>query len=292
MAKRFDSSTKQLVQSRPADWLALAGLEARGEIEVIEADVSTHSGAADKVLRVGGAHPYIGHVELQAGPDLHLDLRVLMYNSLLRWRLRLPVRSVAVLLHPRAQPPAVTGAVQDVSDPLAPLDFRYRLVRVWELPVDMILSGGIGTLPLVPLTAVTLDDLPPALKAMEQRLAREVPPPEAWDLLTASFVLAGLRFPKELVKQLLQGVRHMKESSTYQAILEEGADRGRAEGLAQGQADGARTLLLRLGERRFGPPDRATLMRIAQITELSALESLAERLDEAHDWEELLEAQH
>ena len=94
MAKQFDSTIKYLVESHPADWLALAGLPVGKRLEVIDADVSSISAAADKVIRVWDPVPYIAHIEFQVSADAILDGRVLFYNVMLRWRHGLPVRSV------------------------------------------------------------------------------------------------------------------------------------------------------------------------------------------------------
>ena len=47
------------------------------------------------------------------------------------------------------------------------------------------------------------------------------------------------------------------DSTTYMAILEEGRAQGREEARAQGRLLGARSILLRVARRRFGPPDPA-----------------------------------
>ena len=72
----------------------------------------------------------------------------------------------------------------------------------------------------------------------------------------------------------------MRDSSTYQAIVE--------EGLAQGRAEGERRLLLLVGETRFGPPDDATRSRLEAITDADFLERLARRLMIVSSWSELL----
>src|SRR5207244_1176241 len=75
---------------------------------------------------------------------------------------------------------------------------------------------------------------------MERRLDAEAPPADARELRTATYILMGLRYPRDMVRQLLKGVRSMKESDTYQAILEEGfekgIEKGRAEGVEKGRA--------------------------------------------------------
>jgi hypothetical protein len=84
----------------------------------------------------------------------------------------------------------------------------------------------------------------------------------------ATYLLLGLRYPPALVAQLFQGVAAKKESSTYQAIVEEGA-------IAE-----ARKIL--------GAPDRRTAARIAQLNDLAQLEELLKRLPAAKNWQELI----
>src|SRR5437867_3423867 len=86
MVKRFDATTKALIESHPADWLAFAGLPAGTRAVVIDTDLSTFSAAADKGIRVDGPSPYIAHFELESGHDRGLDGRVLVYNVLTHHR--------------------------------------------------------------------------------------------------------------------------------------------------------------------------------------------------------------
>ena len=72
----------------------------------------------------------------------------------------------------------------------------------------------------------------------------------------------------------------MKESVTYQAILEEGEEKG---ALAE-----ARKIVLRLGRNRFGPPDARVTAAVEAIADVERLEELGERLLSAASWDELL----
>jgi predicted transposase YdaD len=309
VAKRFDATIKHLVETHPADWIAFARLPLGKAIDVVDGDVSSASAMADKVIRVMSQAPYIAHFEFQSASDPDLDERILFYNVLLRRRHRLPVRSVAILLRPQAQPKAVTGGLREAVASDAMLEFRYRLIRVWETPVESVLAGGLGTLPLAPISAADAGVLPEVIGRMTERLDRESSTVDAADAWTATFVLLGLRYPPEVGIQLLKGVRRMKESSTYQWIVEEGLTEGIAKGmergiekgmevgLAQGRAEGLRTgsvgeaksLLLRIGRRRFGAPPAAVLVALDAITDLSRIEIMAERLIDASGWTELLE---
>lgn len=96
----------------------------------------------------------------------------------------------------------------------------------------------------------------------------------------AAYTLFGLRYPVALGEQLMQGVRRMRESVTYQAILEEGRVEGRAEE--------ARRLILLLGERRFGPPGSRTRAALEAMADPERLEALGRRLLDVATWDELL----
>ena len=81
------------------------------------------------------------------------------------------------------------------------------------------------------------------------------------------------------------GGRCLEESVTYQAIVEEGV----AKGIAQGRLEGARRVLLVLGEQQIGTPaDLQTRARIEEIDSLEVLEGLIDRLLSIRHWEQLL----
>jgi hypothetical protein len=76
----------------------------------------------------------------------------------------------------------------------------------------------------------------------------------------------------------------MRESSTYQAILQE----GRAEGIAQGAVSEAKKVLRLQGDDAFGPPDARTAAAIERINDLMRLEELLKRVRTAGSWQDLL----
>jgi predicted transposase YdaD len=76
----------------------------------------------------------------------------------------------------------------------------------------------------------------------------------------------------------------MKESTTYQAILEE----GEAIGVAKGKAEEARNILLLQGRDRLGEPSAKIAALLDAVTDLSRLEALAIRSLQVKTWEKLL----
>ena len=105
-------------------------------------------------------------------------------------------------------------------------------------------------------------------------------------LWTATYFLMGMRYPEEFGFRFLEGVRNMRESTTYQAVLKE----GREEGRIAGRIEGDQRLLLRQGTKRFGEPDAATIAAIKAIQDVDRLEALGDRIVDPgiQTWDELL----
>ena len=80
----------------------------------------------------------------------------------------------------------------------------------------------------------------------------------------------------------------MRDSLTYQAIVEEGVERGRTEGRTEGRVEEARELLLQLGEERFGPPPARTRAILAAIDDHDRLHALAVSVIRVGSRDELL----
>jgi predicted transposase YdaD len=226
---------------------------------------------------------------------------MLRYNALLSVRDGLPVESVLVLLRPEADGRALSGQLTYGRAERPPrLTFSYEVARLWELPAERILSGGLSTLPLAPLAKLEPTELPQLVEQMAERLEQEAGPAEAGELWAATYALFGLRYSAALAEQLLKGVRDMRESVTYQAILAEGRAEGeeigrveglvegRVEGLVEGRAQEARRLILALGERRFGSPSASVRASLDGIGDPETLERLGQFLLDASSWDDLL----
>jgi predicted transposase YdaD len=211
-----------------------------------------------------------------------------LYSTLLEYRHQLPVRSVVVLLTKQAQLAVINGVYQRGFPGEAPYDtFGYQILKVWELQPERLLGGGLGTLPLAPICAVTEEQLPGIIEQMKARLdpARV---PKAKDLWTSAYILMGLRYERELINRLLQGVVEMEESVTYQAIIEKGIEKGIAQGKEEGKREEARGMLLLLGEDQIGPASSEVTATIQGINDLERLHQLALRVGQVSSWEELL----
>jgi hypothetical protein len=284
-ASSYDPTLKALVETDPASWPALFGYPP-GPTAVIDADVATVSGAADKVLRVSTDPPYLLHLEFVAGHDAAaLPRKLHVRNGLLEDRHDLPVRSAAILLRPESDSPRVTGVYERGLPGETPyLTFRYQAMRVWQLPPGPLLAGGPAVMPLAVISAVTEAELPGIIQQIERRLAGRRGRTRAPAVWAAAFILLGLRRSGALAAHLFRGVVSMKESTTYQMIVEE----GRAEGRTEGAVAEAKRVLRLQGDDAFGPPDARTAAAIERINDVTRLEGLLKRMRTAGSWQELL----
>jgi hypothetical protein len=276
MPGRLDDTLKHLTELSPQDWVVQGGWPA-APAGVIDADIATVTGAADKVIRVSGPPDWLLSVEFHSGHDATpLLTNMLLYNAALGKRHNLGVHSLAVVLHRGADSPRLTG-LYERGFPGEPADvtLRYRVVRVWQVPAERWLAGGLGVLPLAPLGAVQEAELPAVIAQMKQRLDREVPQSQAAELWSAAYILMGVRYEQALIQTLLQGVMTMKESVTYQAILREG------------EANEARKILLMLGRDQFGEPPADVQAALDALADVNRLEELTVRLKHVSSWREL-----
>lgn len=278
-SKPFDVTLKDLVEVDAAAWPALLGPWPFRSVSVIDADVSTLLAEADKVIRVEGPDgAWLLNLEPESGYAGDSPERMHLYATVLHHRHHLPVRSIVLLLRREANASNLTGEYRlqlpDESEPYA--IFRYRVVRLWEVSLQTVLGGHLGTLPLAPLTDEGAANLPGVIGRIGQRLRDEADSDVARKLWAATFVLMGLRYPAEVAEQLLQGVTAMEESTTYQLIV------------SRGRVAEARQFLLRQGRKKFGPPDPVTTTALEAVTDLERLEQLGERLLDVSSWQELL----
>jgi len=273
----YDAATRRLIESDPAGWLRWVGLPVDGPVRPLESNLSTVLTEVDKALRVEGPSPWLAHLEIQTGRDPELPSRMLQYHALLRHRDKVPVESTVVLLRREADGPELSRPydLYGVTGQLT-LTFRFRVVRVWERPVEELLSGSLGILPLAPIAAVPLAQVPDVIRELDRRYRRDASPEIARELWAATQVILGLRYDRGTAEQLLRGIRGMRESSTYQAILEEGR-------IAQ-----ARQYVIDLGTEKFGPPDAATIALLARVENLDTLHQLLRIVLRTSTWQELL----
>lgn len=281
----FDPTLKTLADVSPGDWLPLVGRRRR-RVTVEDSDIGTVvSGASDKLFRVHDEPEYLLHLDFESGHfRAVLPLRLRLYNSVFEYRHERLVLSVPVLLRPEADSPQWNGLLERGFPGEAPTStLRYQVIRVWELPPEQLLAGGVGTLALAPISNVSEGEVRGVIRRVKERLTGPKAPRRAADVLAAAYVLLGLRYSDEFANALFQEVLGMEESTTYQAIVRKGRELGRTEE--------ARRMLLLQGESRFGRADVSARTALESIADLAQLEELGVRLMHAGSWQDLFPPQ-
>ena len=282
MSLRFDATLKDLGQVSPRGLLAAFDTPPTLPVALLNIDLSTVTTAADLVFGLGQPLREIVHLDFQSSAAAGKHTDILVYNALLHRQYQVPVHSIVVLLRPQAAHGNLNGSVTYAPRPgRGKMEYQYELIRLWERPVADLLAADVGVLPLAPLGQLPAGVAPDTglaavIQQMSERVWHEAPPGQARRLLTAAFVLTGLRVSLEQARQLFQGVQAMRESSTYLGILEEGA------------ISEVKKLLLRLGQKSLGVPAENVSATLAASTDLDRLERWLESLPEVKSWEELL----
>jgi hypothetical protein len=233
----------------------------------LNVDLSTVSAATDVAFGFGAPLQEIVDLNFQSGPDPALAARLHLYNAAFHLRYRVPVRSVLVLLRPKAEAGDLTGNLTYVAGGKR-VAFEYDVVRMWQQP--------LAPLCRMPEVQPLADALRAVVGEVDRRLAQEADHAQAVRLMTAAFILTGLRVAKETLASIYDGVRVMHELTAYDVILEEGELRA------------CHRLLLRQGGKRFGPADAATEAALTSIQDLDRLGRMAEAVLSATSWQELL----
>ena len=203
MSKPFDAVTRRLLEADPLAWLGAAGLSGT-TADLIDADLSTVTSEADRILRVRrrNLRDYLAHFEMQSSFDIEMILRLLRYNVLIFCKYGIPVVSILFLLRKKAERARYSGffsydAPEDGWEDGPTLTFRYRVVRVWELNVEDILKDPLALLPLSPLTNVSKSELPRIVRQMEARIEAEATLADQGDLWISAYILMGLKYKSE-----------------------------------------------------------------------------------------------
>ena len=255
----FDNVCKLLAEKYPADFVRWLTTDDQGEIEVLKTELSIEPIRADSVIFIRTSSRIL-HIEFQTLTRSKpvIPFRMLDYSVRLKRQYQCPIEQVVVFL-------------QETDDEIAWLQeyvdetttHRYRVLRMWEQDASLFL-GNLALLPLAPLCQT---DSPRDLLA---QVAIEVAKIENGQdrQNTAGYteILAGLRFEKGLIRQLLSE-DIMQESVIYQDILQKGE--------LKGEQKEALKYTLRLLNRRFGAIDASTIDRI-KVLSTEELEVLGE----------------
>jgi len=280
MSLPFDATVKEILAPQPEDFVPVFGLPRILPAVRLNVDLSTLSAATDVAVGFGDPLQEIADINFQSGPDAEMSRRCLLYSVALHFRFNVPVRTILVLLRPKAEVKGLDGKLT-FSSGGSGVEFRYEVVRMWQQPVESFLKGGLSLLPLAPLCELPsgqplTDAMRSVVREIDRRLAQECDHAQAARLMTAAFILTGLRIQRDKLGSIYDGVKVMHESSAYELIMEEGAIKAQHSNL------------MRLGQRRLGSAGDKTTAELKAIQDLDRLNRLMDAVLTVSSWQELL----
>jgi len=262
----FDRSLKVLIRRALPTLLRLAGMEVdpaliRPDDTAINlpehnADHLFHIGAADDPAR------WALHLEYQLQPDSRVLPDWFYKNAALNKLLEIPVILMAVYLA-RGDRATFPAAYTIRGGPFRN-EYLFETVRLWE-HAERIWSGELSE--LAPLL-VLCEDTPMESTLRREReliLSLEVARPVRADLLAVAITVGSRFFARGLLEAIFREEMVMlKEASFIEEWIQEGIAEGEARGEARGELLGARRLLLRQLQQRFGELPPSVAARVEQ----------------------------
>jgi len=255
----FDNVCKALAEKYPADFVRWLIGEEANNIRVLKTELSLEPIRADSVILIQAGNRIL-HIEFQTLTQSNpaISFRLLDYSVRLKRQYKCPVIQVVIFLQQTNDEIAFTEQYMDDTT-----IHRYRAVRMWELSSSLFL-GNSALLPLAPLCQTNSPQ--ELLSQVAQEVARIADRETRQNTAAYTEILAGLRFEKDLIRQLLREDM-MQESVIYQDILQKGEERG--------EQKEAFRFFNRLLNRRFGEIDSLIVDRI-RVLSTEQLEVLGE----------------
>lgn len=288
----MDQGIKRLIQTHPADVLALALPDAE-HLGMLPTDVAAEPQLMLDTLqriRYQGVE-CAANIEAEARPRPDMPRRCFEYGARASIIHSLPVITIVLWLEPG-------GAV-----PTSPYELRVgdQLIATWHFigievyrlrAADILARGQVGLLPLIAFTedGKSLATVEAAAHAVQERaIETDVPELEFLLALFSSRNL-GIEPVRELIRRLFMNREILEESPLYHLLVQQATEQGIAQGMAQGEERGLREAALILLRGRFGEPaadvvaavnsaSRETLNAILLNAATDTLAQIRERLD-------------
>ena len=261
----YDNICKYLAEQYPAEFVRWLSSEEVTDIKVLKTELSMEPIRADSLTLLQTTNQIL-HLEFQTLPASNppLSLRMLDYWVRLKRQYGCHIEQVVIFLKSTTSEAVFINELTDINT-----RHRYQVIRLWEQnPAPLLASPA-----LLPFATLAQSDAPNTLlEQVVSEIDRIEEPRQRENLAACVDVLAGLRFDKNLVRQLLRE-EIMQESVTYQDILQKGAQQGRLEG----KREASLSLVLRQLTRRFGEINPHLQEQIRSLL-LEQLEELGEAL--------------
>jgi predicted transposase YdaD len=257
----FDNVCKLLAEKYPFDFAKWLLPQAPKTIKVLKTELSIEPIRADFVTFLQTENRIL-HIEFQTNPQSKppIPFRELDYSVRLIRTYQVPVTQVVIFLQETNDPTVFTEEYVNETT-----RHRYRVIRMWEEEPELFLHN-LALLPLAPLTRTNSPQ--GLLSQIANNVAKIADRETKQDIAAYTEILAGLRFEKDFIRQLLSE-DIMQESVIYQDILQKGEGKGE-------QKEAVKFCLMLLNQR-FGQLDSEILERV-KVLSVEHLENLGAAL--------------
>lgn len=256
----IDNISKFLIEQYSADFAAWLLGESITLTTINPTELNVEPIRADSVMLLQSSEVIL-HTEFQTASDETMPFRMADYY--LRLKRKFPERDIQqVVIYLK---PTSSQLVRQTNYKTPVMTHQFRVIRLWEEPVEVFLSTP-GLLPYAVLSQAT--DKERVLAQVVRELEQITDQREKSNLAAATSILAGLQLNEQTIRQLMRSPV-MRESTMYQSILREGRAEGRT---AEGKA-----LVLKQLTRKLGSLSPELTASVSNLS-LERLEALAEDL--------------
>ncbi len=264
----IDNISKFLIEQYSADFATWLLGQSLTLTTINPTELNVEPVRADSVMLLQSTDMIL-HTEFQTVGDETMPFRMADYY--LRLKRKFPEQTIQqVIIYLKK---TNSNLVRQTQYQTPVMNHQFRVIRLWEEPVEVFLSTP-GLLPLAVLSQAV--DKESVLAQVVRELEQIADPREQSNLVAATSILAGLELEEQTIRQLMRSPV-MRESTMYQSILREGRAEGLEQGLEQGLIQGrtveGRALILKLLTRKLGSlsPELTTKVSALSLDELEAL---------------------
>jgi predicted transposase YdaD len=299
MADIWDDAIKRLFREHPQDFVSWLVKDAIYD-GAVSGELKNRTRRADILVNIVQRETRktgLLHAEVQSKDDENIVERLQEYNLMSTLTYRKPVISFLILLRPMPGAPA-SPAITALFDEIEIWRFHYVVIRLWEIPAEELLrSGLIGLLPLVPLTKGGTEQETLLMTVTELAAAKE------YDLLALAKLIAGLITKGKIAQETLERMFAMyhsilEDSWVYQELIqrgreegmEKGMEKGIEKGLDKGLTQGEQRALLAMIQKRFPDILESARELVSDISNSGTLENLVVEVSVAQNSQEALQA--
>jgi hypothetical protein len=272
----FDRSSKWLIQHHGDALLRLAGVQDIVAWRPLQAEVVQPAQLPDGLLEVrhrGERRPRRFVVEVATYPERRVEEQLVRDTLLVYLNYRVVPDALALVLRPKGRFRVPASATLPSEEGWSELNLRWRVVELWTVPVDALLTTEEpGLMPWAPL-AQFAGPAAPVVRRCRTIIEQVSDAAERTNLLAVTQVLTRLRYNDPRLLQILGGERAMVESPLIREIVEDAESRTKAEDI------------LRVLQYRFGPLPADVQDAVRATRDASRLEALLEGATRCPDLE-------